>query len=534
VDTKTLFNPTNDKVDTEKKQLKERFIHIPQGKCGRFSRSTKDYLDIDGLHTDEFSTCNILLFIGQDKFSLAHVDARVHLDVEQEIQWVGHPNKIIIISRPEEVSQIIQKQIVNTLNKANLFNIEKINIAEENETVIVRLPKCQENVINPQIECLPIAKAPEDLLHHPLEEKFQIIQKIEQVIGIQALQETQKINKTRVIFDGATWQPIPQSELEIDSSHPSTKVEMQGLQSKRKFIDIAVETFKVINKNHVTGKVPFKGDMQKTATNIAVHLESYLNKGVDAEAIMLNNLKELIDDYKPVAKEDSQFKANFKKQLSEKNITVDALNQMVTKFEKELPKSLNTHFKDNFFDMFEMLNTHYHARIKYQKLNTANAALKQQLRPNNTAAKQHLDNQQYQEALNLFSQGVHNTTSCCLANAPEIAMAHYNYGKTLYKQNQYEKALFFLTTAANLVAKYPKQQFKHMTIESTKQAVLECQEKLNAASTQKQEIEKTNSGIENSSSQHAYAPVFSTISTTNTDATAVTISNIQTNSPNPF
>lgn len=149
-------------------------INVPQGKSGRFIKSLTEFYDIEGCFTDSFSTCNIVVCIGQDKFIVSHVDTYTGLEgVKKEIRWVGLPNQLMIINR--EKGKVLEEKIVDVFKK-EFSHIEVKKIREKDyglaiyPAAVVKMPDA--SIIHPQIQTFSKKHPPENLLYHPLEEKF--------------------------------------------------------------------------------------------------------------------------------------------------------------------------------------------------------------------------------------------------------------------------------------------------------------------------------------------------------------------------
>lgn len=505
MDDKTLSHLENNHlICAEENQFEGCFIHVPQGKRAHFYQSTKDYLGFEGLYTEGISTCNILVFFGENRFGLRHIDVQTHLDMlnSAEIKLMSKLNKIGLIYRENE-GEFLRDKIMQLFKEESLDQkIIEIKLDKTKDGIMVRLPKStlEENAIDLPIKYWPIGKRPKNLLRHPEEEKLEAVQKIGQVIGIRAVHLTGIIcSKKEVVFDGFCWKPMGDHDLKIDMRHSITQDEMRSIKTNDPLIRVAGKLGGIIQAN-VNAGIPIQGTIKAISMDVAQYLESYLNDFNHAEKIFIHNMKDLIlsKAYQPISTQDSEFKTRFTKMLSEKNVTaigiIEAMEAFVEKWEETI-------FKKDILGEFKIFKLHYDKRILYQQLNETNKILFNRLEANTQLAIQYLKKEDYQNATSLFLKIVNDAIASSLADSSKLATACYNYGRCLYRQGyEYDKAEFFLAKASNLIKEYPSKDPHKKIIDETKvtQALKECREKL-----------VSSTGVMPSSENNAYANVFS-------------------------
>src|SRR5690606_8952205 len=126
----------------------------------------------------------------------------------------------------------------------------------------------------PRVEKFPYGQTPQNLLHHPQEQKFLAVQKIEQIIGLRAKQQTKKFrNKQLRIFDGCAWETLEDWHFFIDTSHALTKKEMKSFTKDNPYITLNINLRELIGE--VKKTIPFIGEFNDM--HVTFYLEDYLN-----------------------------------------------------------------------------------------------------------------------------------------------------------------------------------------------------------------------------------------------------------------
>jgi hypothetical protein len=88
-------------------------IRVPQGKICRMAAGDQDY---DGLYTDDFLSCNIIVVHNKKKMSMIHADSSIDLAViESEKKWVGDEANIKVFFKENGI--VLYKQIFGTIPK---------------------------------------------------------------------------------------------------------------------------------------------------------------------------------------------------------------------------------------------------------------------------------------------------------------------------------------------------------------------------------------------------------------------------------
>ncbi|MDB6096027.1 MAG: hypothetical protein JWM09_305 [Francisellaceae bacterium] len=340
-------------------------IHTPQGKTTRLNKSTQ-LKEILGLYTDEFSICQFVVLIGQDRISLTHADIRTPAQViEEEIKWVGEDCEKVLIYNKEyaqKVRAVISNQIDESLNEKFIlkiwsdkgFNWQGNWIRKAvNNTIIgisVQFQQIENSTLHKNIE--PFLRKPINLLRHPKEKLFLTALKIEQAI---CFASSTMPNKQNLIFDGSKWQSIPSDEFKVQHSNPQLiKNYLDFIKEDNFFIKIAIrlsEVRKDILKNNFEVKM-LDDNETNSCIRSAKHFQYYLSKSTP-EQIYLHDVEEIINDYEMrnsydqsyyplISIEDKMIFASLKELIQSKKGNFQLIDTLITEYENT---AKNTPFK---------------------------------------------------------------------------------------------------------------------------------------------------------------------------------------------
>lgn len=445
-------------------------VHVPQGRSARFMRATIPY-GIEGLHTDGFSTCNIIICMGNDKITLTHADLRTNPEIiKEQIMWVGEPNETIIIARENILLNQLLPHLQKILPGRNFITKQ---MDKKHDGIVVTFNSNPENDIHRQINKIPIGERPKNLLHHPSEEKFLAVQKIEQVIGLRAAFTTQKFrNYQQLIFDGRAWEPIDDNEFNIRLNHKMTREEYEFFKPSDTRTTIAGKLMGVIQ--NAQQKIELHGDIKELADSVAFYLEGYLNK-FDALMLYKRNIKETLTcaDYSPNSDDDRKFKEDVLVILQEKHRDFDMIHSIFAEYKQKSPQ---TEFKKNVVSEFEQFAKDYHSRMMYRQNESFQQEQLRLLGVANNIAVSHYRAKEFSAASNIFFEILKKATLCCLKSSEELVTAYYNFGRSLQQEFKYNEARFFINTARILRESYVKSN--QAELEKVKKALAECESQI--------------------------------------------------------
>lgn len=182
-----------------------KLLNVPQGYYAIYDNSD---FDIEGLYTDNFSTCNIFICIAENgKRLLAHIDDPMSQQLEQLIQAIKAMGdcKIILIHRKEYGAPILRvisdklKEKFLDFTSLEISRLEIIGIIADNDGI--------GQVLNAR---------PDNVLYHPLEQQAEAVEKIESLICPEAGKQV----KNRCIFDGLSWKTFNPEEFRVLPKNP--------------------------------------------------------------------------------------------------------------------------------------------------------------------------------------------------------------------------------------------------------------------------------------------------------------------------
>lgn len=184
---------------------KDGFIRVFQGKICRMNAGTTNF---NGLYTDDFSSCNIIVLHNKDnqKISMIHADSSTTLnDILNEVAWVGNECEIQVYSKEKgrEILKEIFLEFKKLFPKKSVSNVEDENACSVSATFEEGDWKIQPSSFKKLM-----------VIRHPMEAQFETIHKLhvgffyvlQPFFNFDAtiiLQWNNSVNK--VIFDGEYW-----------------------------------------------------------------------------------------------------------------------------------------------------------------------------------------------------------------------------------------------------------------------------------------------------------------------------------------
>lgn len=108
----------------------KRFINVPQGKTCRYD-SKNTPAEIQGLYTDNFSICNIVILSKNEgdhlKISMTHADYLTETNqIQAELDWIGSNAQGTIITKGKPTNNSISKKLPQHIkNRFTTISVEK-------------------------------------------------------------------------------------------------------------------------------------------------------------------------------------------------------------------------------------------------------------------------------------------------------------------------------------------------------------------------------------------------------------------------
>lgn len=449
-----------------------KLINVPQGFSARMIKDTQNY-GFDGLYTDGFSSCNIVVCIGEGKLILMHVDLLSASDigkVSKEMRWVDGPRQVVIIYRKDFDSSIGVKDLILQEFKKTMSG-ETIIVKEvgiEVHSVFVSFETRHLSLIHPNIMFLDAP--PEGLISHPQQQRFLAVQKIEQIIGLEARFKTRLYPRKKTsIFDGRSWVPMGNTELNINTSHAITKNDMQYFEKNDECMTLAKKLSNII----ASSGVPFYSSVEGYM-DTAFYLEGYLND-YDYKLLFKRNFKDVIASkhYIPSTIFDQSFNSELEKSLSSAGDVFDAVTEVINHYRLS---NLDTQFKLGIIAEYDMFAEHYTNRKACADLRRHYSELKQESLAVSEAAKQDYANKNYSSAAELFFREIKLLACFTMTNDSLMASAYYNCGRSLFQGKEYKKAASFLAICLELRENYTFPKLNPLVLAKTRAALQECED----------------------------------------------------------
>jgi len=450
----------------------KKIINVPQGYSARIVKTTPG---INGLYTENFSSCNIVACFSPEKIMLMHVDLKNAHKLSEELQWITDAPRTIIIAYRENhpasasLKNHILKNCLGPVTNDDAFKVK--NLSDDTNKFCIFFDDPADNNIT-AVKLSPTR--PENLIRHPQEQQLEAVQKIEQLIGLQTRARTLTSNSKKTnIFDGMAWQIMGPSELEVDITDTATKNEMDRFESNDTLVTI-------------TGKL--RGLFKKTTTpviltidnggyeDVASYLQGYLNN-FDHSLLFKRNVKDLFtcDDHKAITRSDKSFNQRMIKIVEKEG---DIFKEAAQEIDDYKHFGNPTEYKTDIILEYKMLVKHYEIGEAYVNLKQDYSQLKEEALGLNREASMSYFANDYKTAAALFLKVIKILTWCSKIDDPHLATAYYNYGQSLDKKQEYKDAESALSISLELREKHTNPKPNDTIIEKTHRDLARCKESL--------------------------------------------------------
>lgn len=176
------------------------YIYVLEGTIGRLDLKNNPHKNIIGLCTDNFTSCNILIFISKDrtKYVLIHADqSLVHSFenkiIDEQIRWIGDEPLLVNCHRddsgdPSQSSAVISNRLLQ-------YSMKKRSVPQKIEAVMISF-----DTLEPKLE----ESLPTNVLHHPNSARLFACHSINTKFQRLPASDTESY-ATPLIFDCADW-----------------------------------------------------------------------------------------------------------------------------------------------------------------------------------------------------------------------------------------------------------------------------------------------------------------------------------------
>lgn len=450
-------------------------VYIPQGKAGRLDRNSIS-LGFDGLYTEGISTCNILITLTKNIIELAHIDyiTAAHLEnLIGSMENLSDPACEIILIARENLGQLIEPKLIQYLQEFLGKTVALYRMTTENGAR-VSFDKNTSNIFHPQIKFYTFENQTEiHFLHHPQEQEFLAIQKIEQIIGLIEIKLSGLRPPKKVfIFDKKFWQMIDERELTIENSHPLTQEELNYFSNSDTLIDITNKIFGLANLAEKFGIPTAKHNLENIGSDIAFYLEGYLNQ-YNPQVLYKRNMLDFFDFYSAETSEDIAFKSKALTCLKSSENPFSEYNELLNMYAKTTGSS---EFKRLVLGSVTFPD-HYKRRLVEQERAQTRITEIQLAQTHYTTAKQNYDAGNYNAANTLALEALKTFSYHCTNDSPKLRNVYALLGYCLFKSKDFAQAKLFLEVAISLMQPNQKgySKEKYQTLINTLQT---CEENL--------------------------------------------------------
>ncbi len=454
------------------------FAYIPQGRGGFLSKATIA-LGFDALYTDGFSTCNIVIFIGGDAEKtvfLFHLDLNSSMnEMKQYFDSLKEPKQIFILTHPQ--GKRVREEILIFFKQKITAKPVTIDIDNTIHAISASIQHNEHNSLHPFIKLWSDKEKPEVILHHPQEQRFLTVHKMEECIGIKhrAVTRTSR-DKRLLIFNERFWEHIFDWEFSPDVKNAANREELALFSQNDPYITISNKlTMHVLSIRHI---VPIGDDLKTLSLEVAIHIETYLHN-YDYDAIFKKNMQDLLanktkrTDYTPSTNEDKKLKEDITKILDTNSSSYLLIKELMNSYIKNAPSS---EFKTCILDEFFSFCRHYENRKKYSDYQLERTRQLVTAERISDAAKKAYTEKKYNPALNLFMDELKYLTKYQINSHSSFAIAFHNLGRTAFRLGQFSEAKYFLNICLQLRKNFAESDIQK--IQLTENALKDCDNEL--------------------------------------------------------
>lgn len=421
-------------------------IHIPQGKFGMIATSSIKE-GIIGLCTDNFSTCNIIIFVGKNRASLVHFDKNLfhkdeYLDLCNQATWVK-PEKIIIFYKKNQ-----GELILSALNSdTTLFPNDKTEKKELTDDAYGVILQAHDNQ-GFSFETFIYENIPTNIYYHPFVRKYVAIRNIEQVIG-----QISRSNPYRapLIFSAGNWMPPSENEFKINTQDSRTKIEIELFRQDQDFFKI----------KEILDKIAKKSLHLKDSSFIVQCIEDYIRDfdSNSSEQIFKKNMFAFLASLvkkNPLSEKEKKCLENI----------IDGCPNNGYQYIKDFLQSdfhlQNDEVKEVEF-YYKLFNEHYQRRCSYSTIENTVRLKLESISNQQKSIKDYLSQNKYEEALQLALELMRESRLYCLINSEISLELKLNYAKAVAGTDRYKSSIGFFNDVISIRRKYfPSQDISEV------------------------------------------------------------------------
>lgn len=410
-------------------------IYVPQGHSGQLLSESKSH-KIRGLYTDSFSNCNIIIARNSGYVVLIHAD----LDAINTIDQIK--SEIRSFSR-DQISMVTRNKDAEMAK----FIVRELKILPKN-ILTVNLEKDGVYLSFSQFEMLKRGQHPHGLIHHPDERRLLSVRKIEQLIGMAAKIEKEKVRKKYLnLFDGRFWQ-LFLSELKIDNSHTKTQAELKEFKETDTHDDIYGKLLKIAESLQKSIKQYNGVSLEDIVNDVIFYFEDYHHNFSKSDSVFKTNLLSAIQKNK---ERRGSLDETYIEKITGYAAATGNFDRLLIEIEEYRTKGTDTPFKQSFFEVYDPLYSEYQRLDFYEKYRTFHQAQFANIVKIFNAADQAWISKNFAAAAELYQDFIMKCSPFCLENAKEIRKAYFKRGVSLLGSKKYEDAHASLQVSLDLL-----------------------------------------------------------------------------------
>jgi len=439
-------------------------IKIPQGRGGILTKATESY-GVSGLYTNNFTVCNIIVFIGKNKASLVHFDSRLLLefDAVKAIAEKVNPEGIIIFHKENDKALILRRNVTQGLQHyLPIVKISYTPLETQYEGVILRIQRGEFTYT-----AVPLEEQPVNISCHPYEKNYVAITAIEQIIGKRAALTTNRlISRQLALYDGMCWVPPAKDEFLFDPDAAITQQELALFNNNQNMFEILDSLVVIVRKLSPNNRSEADLLSFKAHSFTMQWIEDYLNGfNTDSKEIFRKNMRALINKYMGHDQLTAQEKLYLKgvlQVLNENNYEVEQFSQ---DFEQRNPKEKASQIMQDMIFYCKVFAEHYKRRQSYSEYETTRVNILDEIAAQQSTVKHNLSEGNYSEALVLCLDSLKRAIIYCLPSSELFLEVFLNYSKALVGIGKHTNAIIFL----NRVISYQKAYFQLANVSEAEQ-----------------------------------------------------------------
>jgi len=210
-------------------------LHVIQGKAAYLSATLPpEIFEIQGLYTENFSTCACVVSIGKGHVGLFHLDTQSCYSpetfdkVKSTLEGIPNLQSIFVITKKYSpfLSWLPHFSRTNPFKAPVKYWLLPDSIKSITVFATPQAHTDDKLQLHPQIQAYESFLPTENLLRHPKERELMTVQILEQLFGYRDIQTTPPRLKEFLIANNGVWQAVPANNYDLDKKHHLIREEL--------------------------------------------------------------------------------------------------------------------------------------------------------------------------------------------------------------------------------------------------------------------------------------------------------------------